>query len=102
VNDFQRRCSQRIGESLQNAGINVEFASVQGNKEDYLRGAFDLGADSFEVYIYADELGLMANGKHWRIWERPDVDGSDELLADFVENLSKLLNNQSPNPYDGD
>jgi hypothetical protein len=96
VNDFQHGCSRRIGESLQNAGIDVTFASVQGNKEDYFRGAFALGADSFEVYIYADELGLMANGRHWRIWERPDFDGPDELLEDFMENLSKLTDNQSP------
>jgi len=97
VNDFQHGSSQRIGESLQNAGINVEFASVQGNREAYFRAAFDLGADSFEVYIYADEIGLMANGKHWRIWERPDFDGPDELLADFMENLSELTNDQPSN-----
>jgi len=97
VNEFQRGSSRRIRELLQNVGINVEFTLVQGNKEDYLRGGFQRGADAFEIYIYTDELGLMANGKHWKIWERPDFDGRNQLLDDFMQNLSRLTGNPSPN-----
>jgi len=89
---FQQRCQERVRETLSDSGIDIEFASVQGRTEEYLLGVFDLENASFEIYIYG---GLMKDGTDWRIWERPDFGGPDELLTDFLANLSSLINDRS-------
>jgi len=75
----------RVREWLLERGLSAEFESVHGEKEDYQRAVIGSATGPVEVFVYADEAGVMSSDKKWRICERWDFSDDDELIARFLE-----------------
>jgi hypothetical protein len=92
MNAFQEGCWLRCERLLRET--NTPFSGptrVDGRRETYFIVQFPRSSDIVELFIYADEAGVMTNGKKWAILEAADFDTSDELIDAFVQQVSKTL-----------
>lgn len=92
MNAFQEKCWLRCELLLREK--NTLFAGplrVDGRRETYFIIQFSWGADAIELFIYANEAGVMVNGKDWTIFEAPDFDSDELLIAAYAQHLAELL-----------
>ena len=93
MNSFQKKCSQRCEQLLRQA--NVQFSKpirVDGRRETYFIIQFSLNSGNVvELFIYANEAGAMIDGKEWTIFEAPDFDSEEALIAAYAEHVAGLL-----------
>ena len=85
VTRFQEDCKDHAEAVIQGFS-RIEsrpFVLMKGREEDYLYADLRYDKRLIEVYIYEDEAGYMINGKRWRIFEKPDFSGPEELMHAF-------------------
>lgn len=68
------------------------FEEIRGKKECFLKTKIlNSGGHQLEIFIYADEAGLMIDGKEWLIHEKPDYPSPEQLINSFVKTLNKII-----------
>ena len=94
LNQFQLDCREAISTHLAARGIEIDFTARLFERTDldrqgheYLQSnRFFHQHDSFDIYIYPDEVGFSRNDK-WIMCESQDFDSPEELLASFIATL---------------
>lgn len=93
MNAFQEKCSRLCEQLLRKA--TTQFSKpirVDGKRETYFIIQFSLNTGRVvELFIYANEAGVMIDGKEWTIFEAPDFDSEDALIAAYAAHVEKLL-----------
>jgi len=92
MNAFQEGCWLRCERVLRETGTPFSGPTrVDGRRETYFIIQFPRRSDILELFIYADEAGVMKNGKEWTVFEATDFGKSDELIDALVQEVSKTL-----------
>jgi len=62
---------------------------LEGIHETYIRAR--VSDSKIDVFIYADDAGFQDNGDLDHRFEIPDYDTSEDLIGDFVGQLSTVI-----------
>ncbi len=92
MTEFQGRCLEKVKQLLHDKGLadKLVFQEIQGRHEQYLLAEQTLGKTKYQIYIYADEAGLMVLDK-WSICERPAFTDELVLIQAFCQLLAEKL-----------
>lgn len=92
MNEFQEKCWSAVEGLLRNS--HTPFTGpirVEGRRETYFIVQFPHNADEIELFIYDNEAGIMINGTTWTIFESPDFDSEELLVAAFQSHVIGLI-----------
>jgi len=88
-----------VDEWLRSRGSTATFEEIRGRRERYWKSApIPLRNHRAEIFIYEDEAGVMVDGTHWMICERPDFDSEEALTEAFLRVLADIA---ASGPYQG-
>ena len=90
MNEFQKRSQAILAPLIEASAPGFCFEFVRGQQENYLMGTFSLEQRKVTVFIYQDEIGYDVDGV-WRILERQDYEGPDEILLEAAKQISSLI-----------
>lgn len=92
MNEFQKHCWSACKQRLDEA--DWEYTGpiqVDGNRETYFIVQLSQTEETIELFIYTDEAGVMIRGKEWTIFEAPDFDNENELIAAVAGHVDSLV-----------
>lgn len=89
---FSERCISALAEAIESYRLSpIEFESVQGKYERYLYARVVQNDFLAELYVYVDEAGCKLNKSDWKIFEKWDFSDDNELIAQFVAYVIRVL-----------
>jgi len=87
--EFQDKCLKLLVAALALHGRTLVDQRLEGIHETYIRAR--VSDSKIDVFIYADDAGFQDNGDLDHRFEIPDYDTSEDLIGDFVGQLSTVI-----------